>query len=96
VKAFLEKVLDRVLTALDESAALPKDDNQRLYPQHEWFERRSRQLATIAKLGITACRTMLQALKLTGADTNQVRELMDRTVAALSEKAQPTPQLATG
>jgi hypothetical protein len=95
VKAFLEKLLDRAVTMLDEAAALPKDDNQRLYPQHEWFERRSRQVATVARLGIAACRTMLQAMRLDGTETEQVRKLLTETVVRLEERI-AAPLAATG
>jgi hypothetical protein len=96
VKVFLERILKRAVEAIDEADALPKGEEQSLPAQHAWFERRSNQIAIIARVGIAACKAMLQALRLTNSDTEEIRKLVDETVVQLTARAhQQTPAFVT-
>jgi hypothetical protein len=78
IKSFLERVLDHALTTLAEAANLPKQDTP-----EATHETRTKRLSLLARLGIAACRTLMQALRIEGTDSKQVRQLLSQTVQHL-------------
>jgi hypothetical protein len=97
VKRFLESILERAIAALDEAAELPKPQTENNHARYEWYERKAKAVANIARLGIAASRALLQALKLEGTDTEAIHKLVDQTVLKLTARAAAqAPELISG
>jgi hypothetical protein len=81
VKKFLEIVLKRAINALEEveKEPAPTEPTQR--------ETIRKHVTAVSRLGIAACRALMQAMRLQGADTKAVSKLVDETVLSLTARA---------
>lgn len=91
IKSFLGKVIEKTAQALEAASALPMGHATSAADAADF---KNRQIATLARIGIAACRTLVQALKMTGTDTAAVEKLMNETVQRFEQRiARQAPQL---
>lgn len=82
IKLFLEKVLEHTQRAIEQVVAMEAPAHGSIGNRNFYIERKSRLVAMFARIGITACRTMLQALRKDGTDTRE----LEQTIVGIANK----------
>ncbi len=90
VKEFLGKLVRRAAQMMDELPPLPGEFTQHWAARKELREHVSR----VARVGIAACRALMSAMRLSGADTAKVRKLIDETANRLQQRMEQLPPAA--
>jgi hypothetical protein len=95
IKRFLGKVLEKATKALDQLESTTNEKNESNWTHLDW---RNQQISALARIGVSASKTLMQAIRMNGANHKDFTTMLRETAIDLEQKlkdlAPPRPSSA--